>query len=461
MVNRATLGRARLASGHGSLDGSTLGIGPVNRENALQSSSLPPGRSRLFYGWVIVTVSGIVAFTSTAFFNPVLSVFFGPLSDQFGWTRGEMSLAVTIGSAVAAFASPGIGWTLDRWGGRWVMTASALAMGGCLFALSGMTALWQYYVFYSIGRALAQGVINASVFISVANWFVRRRPFAVALVSTGQRAGLATLPLLAALVIGSGDWRTGFTVLAVIVLAVGVLPPLLLMKRRPEDVGLLPDGDAAPSEDDDALSAAADVSWSLRDAVRTRAYWLIGFAIGLLMFCAGSVNLHQIPHMVGNGLSTAEAAGIVAIFSIVAAGGGLLGGAIATRLSTQRTIALSLLGQAGGVVLLMAVDDLPSALVYAVAYGLCFGTTVTLSQVIYADYFGRLSLGVIRGSFQPVQLAFNAAGPWLGGYWFDQTGSYTSVFTLFAVLFVLASMFVALATVPRAADVEVAPDARA
>ncbi len=117
-------------------------------------------------------------------------------------------------------------------------------------------------------------------------------------------------------------------------------------------------------------------------------------------------------------------------------------------------MALSLLGQAGGVMLLMAVDDLPSALIYAVAYGLCFGTTVTLSQVIYADYFGRLSLGVIRGSFQPVQLAFNAAGPWLGGYWFDQTGSYTSVFTLFAALFVLASIFVALATVPRAAEVE-------
>ncbi|MEE8421642.1 MAG: MFS transporter [Dehalococcoidia bacterium] len=403
----------------------------------------------MFYGWVVVAVSSVVAFGAVTFFNPVLGVFFRPLSDEFGWSRAQISLAVTIGSASAALASPAIGWTLDRWGGRWVMAASTLMMGGALFALNGMNALWQFYVFYSLGRALAQGVINSASFVSVANWFVRRRPLAAAIVSVGQRAGLAALPLLAAVVIEARGWRAGFAALAVVVLVAGVVPPLLFMRRRPEDHGLLPDGEI-PSPGDDALPDAVDVDWSLRESVRTRAYWLVGFAIALMMASAGSINLHQIPHLEQQGLTTTEAASIVAVFSLVAAGGGLLGGAVATRLTTRTTLAVSLAAQAGGVLLLIAVSGLPTALVYAVVYGICFGASVTLSQVIYADYFGRRSLGVIRGSFQPVQLAFNAAGPWIAGFWFDQSGSYESVFTLFAVLFAGAALFVALSPVPRA-----------
>ncbi|MEE8337099.1 MAG: MFS transporter [Dehalococcoidia bacterium] len=400
---------------------------------------------------MIVAVAGVVSFGAVTFFNPVLGVFFGPLSDQFGWSRAEISLAVTIGSAAAALGSPLVGWVLDRWGGRWVMAASTATMAVCLVVLGGMTALWQFYVFYSLGRALGQGVINTGAFVSVANWFVRRRPFATAVASVGQRAGLAALPLLAALVIAASGWRDGFLALAVVVAVTGVLPPLLLMRRRPEDVGLLPDGDATP-DGAETLPAAVDVDWSLRDSVRTRSYWLLGFAVALMMFSAGSINLHQIPHLEQQGLSTTQAAMIVGVFSLVAAGGGLLGGAAATIWGTRRTLAVSLAAQSVGVLLLIVTSGLLSALVYALWYGLCFGSSVTLSQVIYADYFGRRSLGVIRGSFQPVQLAFNAAGPWIGGFWFDQTGSYGAVFALFLALFLVASLFIALSSYPRAVE---------
>jgi len=399
---------------------------------------------------VVVAVSAVVSFGAVTFFNPVLGVFFAPLSEEFGWSRAEISLAVSIGSTSAAFASPLIGWVLDRWGGRWVMTAATATMAVCLVALSGMNALWQFYVLYSLGRALGQGVINTSTFVAVANWFVRRRPFATALVSVGLRGGLAILPLFVALVIAESGWRAGFGSLAVVIAVTGVLPPLLLMRRRPEDEGLLPDGDEAPG-DLDSLPPALDVDWSLRDSLRTRAYWLIGFAIALMMFSAGSINLHQIPHLEQQGLSTTDAAAVVGLFSLFAAGGGLLGGAVATVWGTRRTLAVSLAGQAAGVLLLMLASGLVSSLFYALWYGVCFGSTFTLSQVIYADYFGRRSLGVIRGSFQPVQLAFNAAGPWIAGFWFDQTGSYESVFALFFALFVVSSVFVTFSSVPRAA----------
>ena len=139
----------------------------------------------------------------------------------------------------------------------------------------------------------------------------------------------------------------------------------------------------------------------------------------------------------------------MSVYSIAAGSGGLLGGAVATRLGVRPTLTASLVGQAGGVVLLIMVGGPLSAMVYAVWYGVFFGSTVTLNQVIYADYFGRHSLGLIRGSFQPVQMAFNAAGPLLAGLWFDRAGSYDAVFVIFAVLFLAAAVFVAFSAHPH------------
>ncbi len=400
---------------------------------------------------MIVGATAAVSFSSVVFFNPVLGVFVAPLSAEFGWSRAQLSLGVTIGSGAAALASPGIGWAMDRWGGRWVMAPAAALMGPCLLALGSMTALWQFYLFYALGRGLAQGAINLSAGVAVANWFARRRSLAMAMVALGQRLGMASLPLLAALVIAAGGWRVGYVALAAVALGVGVAPPLLLLRRRPEDVGLRPDGDAAVHDSGDGLLPSTAADWSLRDALRTRSYWLVGFGIAVLFFSAGSINLHLIPHLQDRGLASTQAALVVAVFSVAGGAGGLLGGAVATRLSGRWTLAASLAGQSAGVLLLIGVNGLTGAIVFAASYGLVFGSSVTLNQVIYADYFGRRSLGLISGSFRPVQLTFNAVGPFLTGLWFDRAGSYDAAFGLFSALFLLAAAFVALSPYPRRA----------
>ena len=274
------------------------------------------------------------------------------------------------------------------------------------------------------GQGAISGRINLASFVAVPNWFVRRWPLAVAIVSPGPRMGMAVIPMLAAVVIEASGWRAGWVALAAVALGVGVAPPLLLVRRRPEDAGLRTDG-----------------------AVRTRAYWLVGFGVAFVFFSAGSINLHQIPHLEDRGLEPA----LVAVFSVAGAAGGLLGGAVATRLSVRWTLAAWLAGQSAGVLLLIGVPSLSGAIVYAISYGLFFGSVVTLNQVIYADYFGRGSLGLIRGSFEPVQMAFNAAGPLLTGIWFDRAGSYDAAFALFAALFLTSAAFVALSPYPRGA----------
>jgi MFS-type transporter involved in bile tolerance (Atg22 family) len=194
--------------------------------------------------------------------------------------------------------------------------------------------------------------------------------------------------------------------------------------------------------------AAVDEDFTLREALRTRAYWLIGMGIALVMFCGGAVNFHQIPHLEDQGLTRTQAAFTVTVFSSLGAIGGLIGGAIATRATVRWTLVASLVGQAFGILLLINASTLVGAMVYAVTYGVFFGSVVTMEQVVYADYFGRRSLGVIRGSFQPVQMTFNAVGPFAVGLWYERTSSYSAAFAAFAVLFLIAALTMALSPYP-------------
>lgn len=395
-------------------------------------------------------MSSLAAFGSVVFFNPVLGLFSESLRDEFGWSSAQVALGISLGSAAAAVTSPLTGWLIDRWGGRWVITGCALAMGGCMFALAGMDSLWQLLLFYAIGRALSVGTMSPAAFVAVSNWFVRRRAFVGGLVAAAPRVGMATFPLLAAVVIDvSGTWRAGWVALGIVILAVGVLPPALLLRRRPEDLGLLPDGDAV-RDDLSGLEAPPEVNFTLREASRTRAYWLLGGGISLVLFAGGSINFHQIPHLVDQDIPTTQAALVVTVFSTVGVVGALIGGSVASRITMRWTMALSLFGMAASIPLLIVSSNLALALLYALVYGTVFGSMVALNQVIYADYFGRAQMGLIRGSVQPLQLGMNAAGPFVTGLWFDATGSYVAPFSLFAVLFLLAGIAFAFSPYPRA-----------
>ncbi len=391
-------------------------------------------------------------FTAVVFFNPILGVFASELEQEFDWSRASIAAAITIGSLAAAVLSPPMGWVVDRFGGRWVIAAAGLTMAVALGALSGLQALWQLYLFYAIGRGLSMSAVSNVGFVAVSNWFIRKRPMVIGVVAVSQRIGMATLPVYAAVVISlAGDWRAGWLALGAVALVFGVVPPALFIRRRPEDLGLRPDGDpvpAAPTEGDPPAGDAEE-DFTLREAVRTRAYWFMGLAIGLLMLTGGSINFHQIPYLVDQGLEGTAAASIVTVFSIVGAAGGLAGGFFATRVTARWTMVVSLVGMAVGPLLLLQTDSYPLALLYAVVYGVFFGSTVAMNQAIYADYFGRTSLGLIRGSFQPVQMVLNAAGPFLTGLWVDEVGSYDLPFLVFTGCLLAAAALLFFAPVPR------------
>jgi len=390
----------------------------------------------------------VAAFGSVVFYNPaVLGVFSTSLEAEFGWNRSDVALAVSLGSLVSAGVAPLAGLMIDRWGGRWVIGLSGLFMAACAVLLGNIDTFWQFVTLYTIGRAVATGAMHPASFVAVANWFVRRRLFVGGIVSMAPRLGAAFIPLLATVVIAaSNSWRAGWIALAVVALVAG-LPSLLVMYRRPEDRGLLPDGDPSPI-DGAATAASTERAFTLHEAVRTPAYWLVGCGTTLMVFVGPSINFHQIPHLMDRGLSGPQAAIIVTAGSMTGALGGVLGGLVAARITMRWTAVCSLLGMSGGTVLLLVASDFVGAALFALIYGLSFGAQLAINQMVYAEYFGRRSVGLIRSSFQPAQLTMSAAGPFVVGLWFAQNGSYTAPLLGLSGLLIIAAFVFAFAEPP-------------
>ena len=399
-----------------------------------------------------MAVGVLVSFSEVAFFNPVLGVFIPEFEREFGWSRTQISLGVSLGSLVGAAFAPFFGPMIDRFGGRRFVAGGAALMTVGLVLMSQMQESWQFFIIYALGRGTASGLLGLAAGVTVAKWFVRRRGHAIGVMTLGTRMGHAVLPLSVQLIIQASGWRTAALSLAAVVGVLGILPALKWLHSRPEEFGLEPDGDGDDGTDGDKRAAghrnAREYSWSRQDAMRTQAFYLVTFAVSLMSLAGGAINLHQIPHLVDRGLSPETAALVITLFAIFGGVGVLGEGALDEKLGARWTMVIGLFGSAFGMVFLMAVHSVAMAIAFAVVYGLAFGLMVASNQVVFADYFGRESLGAIRGAAIPAQLGMNALGPIIAGGAYDLTGSYMAAFVPFTLLYVLSAVGLILARKP-------------
>ena len=409
-------------------------------------------RLPFFYGWVIVgctMCSSVVRQTAAV---ATLSIFLVPMTDEFGWSRAGISGAVSLGGVLGALMAPLIGPLFDRHGSRAMLVASAVAVSACCVALAGTQGLLWFYVAFSISRMMFSAPFEIGTTSAVTKWFVRRRARAMSLLIMSTGIGLTILPLVVAVAIAIAGWRSGWLTLAAVAIVFGVIPQWFLLVRRPEDIGLRPDGSApgpqAPGSA--ARTAAADeVSFTRSRALRTSTLWLL-MAYTLLVFpVQAGVSLHQAPHLIERGISPTIAATIVSTFSLAGVLSSLFFGHIGDRVSVRGALAASAALLALGAVTMREVDGPLLGYASAVLFGAGIGGILTMIPVAWANYFGRAHFGAIRGITLPAQVGGQAMGPLAAGVLHDLTGSYASGLGAFAVLSLLAAGLALIMRAPR------------
>jgi MFS family permease len=391
-----------------------------------------------FYGWLVVAVT-FVTMAIGVNARTAFSLFYPPIIDEFGWERGVTAGAFSFGFVASAIASPLIGRMMDRFGPRAVMEVGVALMGGGLLLAPLTTQPWHLYL--SIGVLVGAGSVclgysGQSLFLP--NWFIRRRGLAIGLAFAGVGIGSVTLLPWVQHMIEQTGWRTACTAMGILILVV-LAPINLVLRKRPEDIGLLPDGDAAPSANSaaprsnvvDPVWAATD--WTLARALRTARFWWIclGYFCGLYIWYA--VQVHQTKFLLDVGFSANVAVWALGVVSLLGIPGQIWLGHLSDRIGREAIWAISCFGFSicyAALIALKAAPVLP--LVYLMIFtqgALGYGLTSVMGAVVLEIFQGK-HYGSIFGTIMLAALAGGAAGPWLTGLLYDLSGSYTSAFGL-------------------------------
>jgi len=379
-----------------------------------------------------------------------------PITEDFGWTRGEYASGMAIGSLIGGFIAIGIGPLIDRYGPRWILTTAAFIVGGTVVCTSFVTSFWQFFLLQIFARSINQGVVSLAMQVIIPKWFVRKRGRAVAFGGIGNAIGNSGTPLFSQLFISWLGWRHALLILGSSVWAITLLPIWFFLRRSPEDIGLLPDGEQEKSsgkrstgnERDSGEPEVLENSLTVRQVLRHRSLYLLLVAFTLASLVGSSLYLHIIPYLSDKGMSSGAAVMVMAVLSSSSVIGALVLGFAVERYSARYLLSVGFLLAAVSYIILLNVTTPVVALVWAVYLGVLNGGVQTLTQVIYADYYGSRSLGAIRGLNAPAQMGANSLGPLAAAVAFDYRGDYFLIFALYGILLVFSSLSIFLARPP-------------
>ena len=411
-------------------------------------------RGRWFYGWTIVAVLSIVSFAGGVETNPVLGVFQGPMTKEFGWSRALYTLPMSIGSFMGGFASLAVGPIMDRYGSRIVMTVAIAIMGLTFVLMGAVQELWHHFALQILGRTVIASTFFMVIGVVIPKWFILMRGRASAFANIGQRVGQIAFPVMVERILTFGSWRTAWVAMGITVWASSLLPALLFLRRSPEDYGLLPDGvdirDAGHRHG--RPEPPAEVAFNRRMALRAPAFYLIAGAVSIQSFVTTSIHFHWFSYLTDMGVSSQAAVISLSLSPLISMPISIAAGFAAERVPVQRLMALSYYFMAVSIVLFLFVDNALLSFVFGVLFGLATGILFTVMNVIWADYFGRASIGGIRGMVSPVHMFSNSLGPLTAAWSYDVTGSYSLIFTISAVLSAVGGTLILVARRPRLTD---------
>ncbi len=408
-------------------------------------------RPRFFYGWVIVGVCFIAEATAFGAGSASFAVFLQPMSEDLGWSRTTLTFALTVQQLGNIVVAPVAGSMIDRRGPRIVMVVGAICAGAGFAAISQVQEPWQFFLLYGLAGALGLREIgNLVTGTVITKWFVRMRGRALAFSGLGLNTGAVVFGPVIALLISSMGWRDAWLALGIIVAVVLLPPAIFLLKRSPEDIGLLPDGDP-PDESDDTTQTVnvriAEPRFTARQALRKRATWFIVLSTSMVGIALGTLNHHQVAYFVDSGLTLERASFFFAMGHLATLPSKVMWGLLSERVPVRYCMAGNDVARAISIVLLLVISGEARLWGYVLFTGLGQGVAF-LNAKIWADYYGRAFIGSIRGILTPIQVVSGLGGPLMAALLFDATGSYDLSFGFCVFALVVATASILLARPP-------------
>lgn len=413
----------------------------------------------MFYGWKLLATLCCIYFltTGTVFYG--FSVVLPAMITDMGWSRTEASLGFSLLFLIPGLSGPAIAWLIGRQGARKTIALGGVFVSTGVFSIYYMSSLTQFYLsiagLVGIGVAM-QTVIPGTQLLTI--WFARRRALAFGIfLAMGGAGAFVAAPAFSYLLEATGEWRTAWLVMAGASLTGSVLS-LLFVRNHPEEMNTIIDGgeieDSLPTDNDETEDTSkttshfpiyqTTVSWELKDAVGTAAFWIIIAAASFAIVGQTIVSSQGMIHMIDLSIPTVTAGTVLGTVGMLSASGRIVSGILGDRYDPRYMLAGGLVLELLALLIFNHADSVPVAYLFAILFGAGNGLALVASPALVANYFGAKNYAGLIGLRGLVITPVAASGPLIAAGTFEALGSYTPVFYGFAVLAILPVIAVML-----------------
>ncbi|MGB6406825.1 MAG: MFS transporter [Planococcus donghaensis] len=406
------------------------------------------------YGWVIIAIAALSQFFSGPGQTYSNSIFIDYYIEEFGWSRSTVSGIYSAATLTAGFMLFFVGRLIDRNGSRKMAVTVSIALAVACFFNSFVTSLVMLFIGFFFIRLLGQGSMALISSSLIPQWFVKKRGRAISIAAIGGLVSSAAFPLLNVWLIETFGWRSSWLILGTIIVVCFTPLALFLIQNSPEEMGLLPDyGETLKNKPQ--KKETAEISWAVKEASRTRAFWLLLLCAAIPGIVNTGLTFHLVSIFAEKSLSLETAAGILSLTALIGLPVTFITGILLEKVKVQYMLAVVFAGELFSILLLQKVDVFAGAVIFGLIWGMSMGIERIVMAVVWPNYFGRKHIGSLSGIAMAMVVTGSAIGPLPLGIAFDFFGGYVEILWILMIFPAFGMLAALLAHPPVKQDVAI------